>query len=169
MSSELTVPARIYRETVQSYNGADVTREEIVHQATASVMNEIRAGRYTLDIEAAVRRELIRADESDGKIGDRYISRAARGEVPLVEDDMDVVVTLGGGRRKCWRDVETQDLIQMREIRFRNYQSVRDAFQEFAADLEAVLPVVREHGTFGAAVAAGGFPPAEVRFEGAVA
>ena len=169
MSSELTIPARIYRETVQSYKGADVTREEIIQQATATVMNEIRAGRYTLDIETAVRRELIRADESDGKIGDRYITRAARGDVPLIDDDLDVVVTLGAGRRKCWRDVEPQDLIQMREIRFRNYQSVRDAFQEFAADLEAVLPVVRQHGTFGAAVEAGGFPPADVKFEGAAA
>ena len=154
------IVTRVYRETVASYHGSAVPRSELIESAQATLMIEVRAGRLTVDPEAAVRAALTRADERDGRAADRVLARAARGEVMLTEDDLDFVVTLGGGMRKAWRDVRREDLEAMNAERYENYRKVRSAYLEFNENVVAVLPVLDRYGTVGAAHAAGGFPPA---------
>lgn len=160
MSFKETV-ARVYREHAATYAG-EVPRAELIEGATASLLVEVRAGRLAIDEESAIRAALVKADEADGKSADRIISKAARGEVPLVADDLDVVVTLGGGMRKTFWLVTNADVDQMLEVRNRNYAKVRDSFRDFRMDVDAILPVLEKYGTFGAAFEAGGFPPATI-------
>lgn len=159
MSTNDTI-RRIYRETIASYGNSGVSRIEAVEAATATVMVEINAGRLQLDLESAVRAELRKADEADGNTADLIIGRLAYGQIPLDDADLDVVVTLGGGMRKVWADVTGDDLVRMRELRRENYLKAKGAFDEFAASVAMILPVLMEFGTVGAAQSAGGFPPA---------
>lgn len=168
MSFKETV-ARIYREHAAHYKGAPVPRAELIESATADLLIEVRAGRLTIDSESAIRAALMQADESDGRAADRIIARAARGEVPLSESDLDVIVTLGKGMRKPWGAVTAEDIDAMNSLRFENMRKTREAYSAFNADVLAIRDLLKEHGTFGAAYAAGGFPPAEAKFEGAAA
>ncbi|MDF2991861.1 MAG: hypothetical protein K0S37_2375 [Microbacterium sp.] len=152
--------ARVYRETVASYGPEGINRPEAIESATATLMIEVRAGRLELNIESAIRAELHKADEYDGRVADAIIERAAYGTEPLTDDDMNVIVTLGRGLRKSWRDVSPADLEQMNEIRYENYRKVRSSFEKFNQAVGRIRVVVLEHGTVGAAYAAGGFPPA---------
>ncbi len=159
MSNKETI-TRVYREAVASYGDKGVNRPEAIESALATLMVEVRAGRLEVDLERALRAELVRADESDGRSADAILRRAAYGEFPLVADDLDVIVTLGGGRRKAWDDVTPSDLKQMNDIRFENYRKVKESYSAFNAAYMVVRGVVFEHRTFGDAWRAGGFPPA---------
>lgn len=151
---------RVYREAVASYGDDGVDRPEAIESALATLMVEVRAGRLEIDAERALRAELQKADEADGRSADSILRRAAYGEIPLTADDLDVIVTLGRGRRKSWRDVTPLDLKQMNDIRFENYRKVKTSYSEFNAAYMMVRDVVLQHQTFGAAWEAGGFPPA---------
>ena len=162
MSNKETI-TRVYREAVASYGEDGVDRPEAIESALATLMVEVRAGRLEIDVERALRAELQKADESDGRAADAILKRAAFGQVPLVDDDLDVIVTLGGGLRKAWRDVTTDDLLQMNTIRYENFRKVRDSYSEFNSAYLAVRQTVLKYRTFGEAWMAGGFPPAEDR------
>lgn len=161
MSRNETV-SRVWRETVASYGASGVTKREAVEAAENTLMVEVRAGRLELDMRRAVRSELTRADEADGRAADHIIERLAFGQTPLVEADLDVVVTLGGGFRKAWRDVVPADLEQMVEIRHENFRKVASSFKSFQTAAARIRETVFEHGTVGAAYAEGGFPPADL-------
>jgi hypothetical protein len=111
-------------------------------------------------VERYFRRRLIEADEKDGRNADTIIRRAAFGQVPLDAADLDVVVTLGGGLRKQWGDVNVADLLAMNAIRHQNFKQAEAAYDQFNSAMIRIREVVLEHGTFGAAFEAGGFPPA---------
>lgn len=160
MSNKETI-TRVYREAVASYGDQGIDRPEAIESALATLMVEVRAGRMEVDAERALRAELKKADESDGRAADAILKRAAFGQVPLIANDLDVIVTLGGGRRKAWRDVTPDDLKQMNDIRYENFRKVRDSYQEFNAAYIAVRATLFEYKTFGAAWAAGGFPPSQ--------
>ena len=69
MSNKETI-TRIYREAVASYGGEGVDRPEAIESALATLMVEVRAGRLEVDVERALRAELQKADESDGRAAD---------------------------------------------------------------------------------------------------
>lgn len=154
---------RIYREALAEAGPDGTDRQELLIVASARIATEIRAGRMEFDIESAIRSELIKVDESDGKKADNIIRIAATGQGAFEIDDLDVVVTLGKGRRKLWRDINPDDLAAMDEVRYRNYRDVADSYAEWHRYFKAIRPVLVEFRTFGAAVAAGGFPPKRAR------
>jgi hypothetical protein len=160
---------RVYREAVASYGTSGVNRAEAVESATATLMAEYNAGRFVVDVERAIRAELRRADEADGRSADQIIQRAAYGAVPLTNADLDVVVTLGGGLRKAWADVTADDMAQMNELRFQNFRKVAASYEDFNRAYLRIREVVFQHRTFGAAFEAGGFPPADLASEAGVA
>lgn len=153
---------RVWRETVASYGPEGISRPEAIEAASATLMVEVRAGRLDIDMERAVRAELVRVDEADGRAADNIIERAAYGEVPLTDESLDLIVTLGGGRRKAWRDVNPDDLDVMSELRFENYRKVRSSFEKFNLAVRRIRSTVVEHGTVGAAFDADGFPPVDL-------
>lgn len=151
---------RVYRETVGLYGTEGVSRMDAVESGVATLMVEYRANRLDVDVERYFRRRLIEADEKDGRNADTIIRRAAFGQVPLDAADLDVVVTLGGGLRKQWGDVNVADLLAMNAIRHQNFKQAEAAYDQFNSAMIRIREVVLEHGTFGAAFEAGGFPPA---------
>ncbi|MGG7509045.1 hypothetical protein [Plantibacter sp. YIM 135249] len=151
---------RVYRETVGLYGTEGVNRMEAVESGVATLMVEWKAGRLEVDIERYFRRRLVEADERDGRSADTIIRRAAFGDTPLDVADLDVVVTLGAGLRKQWADVSVADLTAMNTIRYRNFRQAEEAYDQFNSAFVRIREMVLEHGTFGAAYEAGGFPPA---------
>lgn len=168
MSANDTIQ-RVWRETVASYGKSGVSRREAVEAAENTLMVEYRSGRLDLDVRRAVRAELRRADESDGRAADGTLERLAYGHQPLVTAELDMVVTLGGGLRKAWRDVNPADLESMVELRRANVTAALKADSKFRAAVARVRPVVFEHGTVGAAFDADGFPPADFASEAGAA
>lgn len=152
---------RIYREALAEAGPEGADRQEVLIVAGARVATEVRSGRLAYTIDSFIQSELIKVDESDGKRADQIIRTAATGQGAFELSDavLDVVVTLGNGRRKSWRDVTRDDLVAMNEVRYRNYKAVRDSYQDWFKSYRAIVPVLLQHKTFGAAVAAGGFPP----------
>lgn len=153
--------ARIYRETIGGAGREGIARLDAFEEAAAVIMSGIQSGRLTLDLESAVRSALHDIDKRDGKSADRILKSAALGDVPLDGLDIDVVVTLGGGLRKQWADVNAKDLAAMDDLRFQNVAAAQASYAEWRRSFSAVLPVLIEYRTFGAAYEAGGFPPAE--------
>jgi hypothetical protein len=151
--------ARIYREAVASYGPSGADRQEAFASAYATILNEIRNKRMVIDLEAAIRSELVKADESDGRAADGVLRRAATGDAPIVPADLDVIVTLGKGKRKQWADVSADDLAEMHDIRYQNYRAAKTSYEEFREMYYTLRPVLFQHKTFGAAFEAGGFPP----------
>jgi len=152
---------RIYREALAEAGPEGADRQEVLMVAAARVAMEVRSGRLAYTIDSFIQSELIKVDESDGKKADTIIRAAAIGQASFDLSDavLDVVVTLGNGRRKSWRDVNSDDLVAMNEVRYRNYKAVRDSYQDWFKSYRAIAPVLLQYKTFGAAVAAGGFPP----------
>lgn len=148
---------RVYRETVASYGVEGVDRPEAEAAAIATLMVEVRAGRLEVDLEQALRMEIRKADEADGRSADAMLRRMAQGDVPLTLADFDVVVTLGAGRRKPWGMVTPEDLDTMNQIRYRNYKAARESFQEFNSNVIAVQHVVVGFKTMLDAFEAGAF------------
>lgn len=160
---------RVYRETIASYGAAGVNRREAEEAAENTLMIEVQAGRLHLDMRKALRAELRKVDEADGRAADRMIERLAYGHVPLVAADLDVVVTLGGGLRKAWHDVVPSDLAAMVELRQDNVNKAVASMESFRRAVAVIRETVFQHGTVGAAFEAGGFPPADLASEAGVA
>lgn len=168
MSYNTTVQ-RVYRETIASYGAGGVNRREAIEAAENTLMVEVNAGRLQLDMRRAVRAELHRADEADGRAADSMIERLAYGLTPLVSADLDLIVTLGGGLRKAWRDVVPNDLVSMLELRQENVNKARASMESFRKAAARIRETVFRHGTVGEAYDAGGFPPADFASEAGVA
>ena len=156
--------ATIYRETVAEHGREGVDRSVAIDEATAKVLAEIKAGRYKVDQAAAIRASLIRIDEREGRTADQIIRRAAGTDGAQLETcDLDVIVTLGGGRRKPWGEVTAADLAVMNEIRFKNYRQAERTYKEFSEAYELLRESLFMHGTLGAAHAASGLPGAAMK------
>lgn len=157
------VISKIYRDTVAAHGREGVDRSVAIAEATEKVLAEIAAGRYQLDRVAAIRASLIRVDESEGRTADQIIRRAAGTDGAALEAaDLDVIVTLGGGRRKPWGEVTNADLSSMNEIRFKNYRTAERAYSEFNEAYLRIRPAVFMHGTIGAAFEASSLPSTEL-------
>lgn len=148
---------RVTRETVASYGDQFVLQAELEESAIATLMVEVRAGRLDVDVEKALRAEIRNVVASDGRAADGIIRRMALGDVPITTEDLDVIVTLGAGRRKSWGSVTPEDLDSMNELRYRNYKSARESFQEFNANVTAVRGMFGDHATIADAHEAGAF------------
>lgn len=160
---------RIYREALAEAGPDGAERQEILIVAGARVATEVRAGRLAYTLDSFIQSELIKVDESDGKKADNIIRIAATGQgsFDIGEAALDVVVTLGRGRRKLWRYVTVEDLEAMNNIRYANYRSVKASYEEWFTYFRDIRPVVFQFKTFGAAVAGGGFPPKAARQQAA--
>lgn len=149
--------ARLYREAVAEAGEQGGQRQDAFMVASARVETEIRAGRLIVPTETVIRAELLKADESDGRRADSVLRTAATGQASLVEPDLDLVVTLGRGRRKPWRWITRDDLREMDVVRFENVRAVQDSYAEWRTYYDTALAVLFQYPTFGEAVEAGGF------------
>lgn len=152
---------RVYRATV-AHAGLDGTlRQPAITAATEELLDMHARGELKVPVEDAIRAALTRADVSDGRLTDRVLRAASRGEFALTEDGdpmLDIVVTLGSGLRKQWRFVTRADLMTMDAERYRNVRNVQTAYDEWRSMYDVWLPVLDRHGSFGDAVESGDLP-----------
>ncbi|WP_053386006.1 hypothetical protein [Leucobacter japonicus] len=149
--------SRVWFETVDAASDFGMDKGDAEAQAVETLMVEVRAGRLEIDVEKALLSEIRKADATHGRHADALLSKIAAGDVPLVFEDFEMVVTLGAGQRKTWYYVRPEDLDVMNEIRYKNFRASRDSFQRFNSDIMAIRPIVHEFETMGAAFEAGAF------------
>lgn len=125
-----------YREEVAAHSGPDdaADRQECVKLAADRIAEGIASGVIDRpEIGEQIRRDLRRQDESDKSASDRMIDLLVYGGQDALdfEDLLDVVVTLGGGRRKPWRFITEFDLEEMDAIRYGNLERQQAAYSSW--------------------------------------
>lgn len=149
----------VYRAVVGRADAATgMERQAALDEAVPVVVSMIAAGDLALPVADLVRVALTNTDEAEGESVSKVLKKLADGRDPLpLSDDpmLDVVVTLGEGRRKPWRHVTVQDLREMDSIRNKNRIRVEEAYQEDSKRLQKLAAAIEPHGTIGAAIQAG--------------
>lgn len=149
-----------YREEIAAQSGPEDTadRQECIKLAADRISEGIDDG----DIEAPeigeqIRRDLTKQDESDKAASDRMIDLLVFGgqEDLDFEDLLDVVVTLGSGRRKPWRYINEFDLEEMDAIRYGNLEKQQAAYSQWRPKFLALRGAWRRHGNVAAVYASG--------------
>ena len=160
---------RLYRAVVADAGAEGITRRDAIEQVVAQARPLVKSGAITLDTDDLIRQMVRRADESDGNRADHVLASVAAGADDLSLDGdplLDMVVTLGRGRRKAWRHVTRTDLDEMNDLRYGNVRAAQTAYHKgFKPQYDAWLPVLLKHPTIGSAVAAGDLPGAKTLFE----
>lgn len=152
----------IYRAVVADAGVESIQRKQAIAQVVEQCQALVRSGELTPDLYTWVSSVVVKVDESDGAKADHILAAIARGEDDLgLEADpiLDLVVTLGRGRRKIWRFVSLLDLDEMDELRNNNVRSVAIAYRdEWKPQYDAWRRILRRNITIGAAVEQGDLP-----------
>lgn len=166
MNDDIT---RLYRAVVADAGREGVSRREAIEQVVQQARPLVAAGSLVLDTDDLIRQMVKRADESDGNRADHVLAQVAQGVDDLSLDAdplLDMVVTLGRGRRKAWRFVGRVDLDEMNELRYGNVRAAQTAyFKGFKPQYDAWLPVLLRQPTIGAAVEAQDLPDLSTLFD----
>lgn len=146
-----------YRETVarMATKSEAVNRQDAFAYASEIVRQQIHDGLIDVPIEDAIHAALTAADSRDGQAADKIISQIARGELGLdlwPDPRLDMVVVLGEGNRKVWRDVTAYDLQLMVELRKQNTNAARRSERRFIKDVAAVYDDLVTAGTIGSLI-----------------
>ena len=163
MSPNTTV-ADTYRQEVRrivEHTGTAADRKDASAAAVAILVEQAKRGTIQVDLEAYFAEQVKHADELDGAKADTILAKATdTGALTLFDVDLDVIVTLGKGKRKPWNFVTLDDLVEMNTIRFENTRRVQAAYRnDWLPKFYAVAEVLDAYLTFGDAYRAGGFPP----------
>lgn len=154
MSDHISAITSLYRREVGRLTEVD----ETVDRKTAFAhVEEIAAAMYArgdlhIPVEAAIHAVLVKADEKDAGCTDLAIKQFAAGEYDLTVDGdpiLEMVVTLGRGKRKLWKNFTLDDLTELDRLRYRNVASVQAAYQEWRDSYDALLPQLVAGGTIG--------------------
>lgn len=149
-----------YRKIIGDHSSFDepADRQECVKLAAEEILADIRAGEVERpEIGSLVTRDLMAQDRSDKAAADSMIDALYYGGQDTLDLDplLDVVVTLGGGRRKPWRLVTDVDWELMDEVRYRNVERQQQAYSQWRPKFLACRSAYRAHGTTEAVLAAG--------------
>lgn len=166
MTDDIT---RIYRAIIADA-GTDATELKLaLDELVLQVRPRIESGEIALNIDDAIRAAGRAADKRDGLRVDGTLRAIARGEDSFEMDDdplLDMVVTLGGGRRKIWRHVNQDDLREMDSLRYQNLHAQQIAYKRWRDEYQPWVAILFRHPTIGAAVEAGDLPADAVLFGG---
>ena len=148
-----------YRRAVARFGSQSrhVNKLDAFAHASEAIRERIHSGELEIPVEDAIHAALSAADTRDGSTADGILGKIARGEIGLTmwpDPLLDVVVTLGKGRRKAWRHVTAEDLRLMVDLRKQNTNAARRAERRFLRDVEAIYADLVTAGTVGAMVSA---------------
>lgn len=151
--------ATTYSEVVAEYGDSGTTFKQAAEIATTRIIEAIERGDCKPDMVDVVKRQLKHADSQSGKRGDKLVSDFVNGRQTLFdcEEDLNTVVILGDGERKCWRHINEEDLEKMDDARFRNLRNAQDSYNIWREDYVKAKPVLRKHNTVERAIRAGAF------------
>lgn len=157
---------RIYQQHLARFGTAGAQLRDVMDSARPEIRMMIDSGELSIDIDGVIDAELLSVDESNGKQADRVLAQLANGQDSLgiaTDPILDVVVTLGKGLRKQWRDITSADLVLMDELRYQNVRKQQNAYSTWRSVFAPVAAALVPFGTIGDAVAAGAFNGAERR------
>ena len=141
-----------YRRAVETHGDdhAGINRQDAFAHANAAIRARLHSGEVELPIDDAIHAALVEADGRDGASADKILARIARGEVGLSiwpDPMLDVIVTLGNGRRKPWKRVTADDLQDMAALRTRNTNAARRSERRFVKDVNRVYSALVTAGS----------------------
>ncbi len=149
-----------YRAAVAAADpDSGTTLREVVETVKVDLAARIREGSLELDPDDYLPMLIRRVDERDGAMADAVLERHVFGQSALDDDEatLDVVVTLGAGKRKLWRHVTADDLLAMDEIRYSNVRAAQDAYDRWRSTYSLARRAMAQYPTMGDAVTAGAF------------
>ena len=156
---------RIYQKHLAKFGANGANLRDVMDAARPEIRMMIDSGELHIDMDGVIDAELLAVDESNGKQADRVLAQLASGQstFDFEGDDpmLEVVVTLGKGLRKQWRDITSTDLVRMDELRFQNMRKQQDAYNAWRTVFSPVASILLHHATIGAAVQAGAFGSSE--------
>jgi hypothetical protein len=150
--------ASIYRATVADLTQVEdnVQRKTAFAHTTEKIVDLVRNEELSIPLDDVIHAALMKVDERDGGYADAAIKSLVAGQNDLeIEGSpmLSMVVTLGRGKRKVWRDFTVDDLAELDRLRYQNVASVKAAYDEWRADYEAIFPGLLAAGTVGQMVA----------------
>jgi hypothetical protein len=152
---------RELQDAIKELQGDDHTYKLESFDLAEERMEKLLAdGVIHIDVSAAIRSELERADKAQGRLADNlvHILASGQGSFEMEGDPLaDTIVVLGKGRRKTWAKVTDYDWGQMWETRHKNKERVNKSFAQFDADSTVVRAGMRGFKNLGEAYAAGRF------------
>lgn len=151
--------AAVYRTTVGdlTVSESDVARKTAVAHASIVLRDMYMNEEIFIPIEEILNAALIRVDERDGGQADAAIRALRMGQGELRIDGVSIltlVVTLGGGRRKLWRDFNVADLDELDRLRYQNVANAKAAYDEWRDNYEAIYDDLLTAGTVARLVSA---------------
>lgn len=151
-----------YISTITAMYRAEVGRltedDDTTDRRTAFAFVEEKAaamharGELDIPVTDIINAVLVKADEKDGSAADGAIRSFAAGQYELEFDGdslLSMVVTLGRGKRKLWRDFTVDDLTELDRLRFQNVSSVQAAYADWRESFDTLLPQLIAAGTIG--------------------
>lgn len=149
-----------YREAVAAHSSPDdvADRQECIKEARDRILEGITDGDIAApDTGDLIARDLLSQDTADKQSADAMIDLLVYGgqDTLDLDDFLDVVVTLGAGRRKPWRFVSDLDLESMDEVRYANLEKQQSAYSSWRPKFLALRAAYRVHGTTESVYAAG--------------
>lgn len=151
----------IWREVISESDPQEGTTKAEAREVAAERIRElIDSGDLKIPVDTAINAAIDKADTDDGKATDRVLRALIDGTWCMeYEDDpiLDYVVKLGAGKRKPWRHVDKDDLVEIEQARYRNLRNAQNAYDEFRGYYDQALPVLMQHATLGAAAQSGAF------------
>lgn len=149
-----------YREEIAAQSGPDdsADKQECIKLAADRILEGIANGEIEPpELGGQVKRDLSDQDESDKNAADHMIDVLVFGGQDTLDFDdlLDVVVTLGGGRRKPWRFVNEYDLESMDEVRYGNLAKQQAAYSAWRPKFVAVRSALRVRGSIAAVYESG--------------
>lgn len=147
-----------YRRAISERSSEDTAadRQDAFAFAGAAIRQRIHDGEIEIPLEDAIHAALLHADSREGAAADSILTKIVNGDIGLdlwPDPQLDVVVTLGAGRRKPWRHVTAEDLTAMHGLRRKNTNAARRAERRFLKDVNAIYADVVTAGTVGEMVA----------------
>jgi len=143
-----------YRKAVASRGdrAEGINRQDAFAFANEAIRERIHSGEIEIPMDDAIHAALVAADSREGQQADNILAKIARGEIGLElhpDPVLDVVVTLGAGRRKPWKYVTADDIASMLELRKQNTNSARRAERRFIKNAETIYDSLVTAGTVG--------------------
>jgi hypothetical protein len=155
---------RIYTDVVAGANPeVGISVQDAFDEAADRIQVLIDDGDLKPPTREVILTALRDVDRRHGKHADRLIEMTATGQAEFDLGDtpaLRIVVTLGLGVRKVWRDCTEDDLVAMDENRYRNLHNAQASYDRWRESYEPVRRAVRRYVTIGGAVAAGAFDDA---------
>lgn len=142
-----------YRRAVGAGDSNEgINRQDAFAFANEAIRERIHTGEIEIPIDDAIHSALMAADNREGQQADSILAKIARGEIGLdVHPDpiLNVVVTLGKGKRKPWKYVTAEDVRDMAALRKQNTNSARRAESRFLKNIGTIYADLVTAGTVG--------------------